>query len=60
MIEEIGLPVISAIQGASAGGGMDLMCATDMRFCSADVFSRSERLNSASPPMSGHCSDYSR
>ena len=38
IIEEIRLPVISAIKGACVGGGMDLICATDMRFCSADAF----------------------
>ena len=38
VIEEIRMPVISAIQGACIGGGMDLVCATDMRFCSADAF----------------------
>ena len=32
------MPVISAIQGAYIGGDMDLICATDMRFCSADAF----------------------
>jgi enoyl-CoA hydratase len=38
VIEEIRMPVISAIQGAYIGGDMDLICATDMRFCSADAF----------------------
>ena len=38
VIEEIRMPVISAIQGACIGGDMDLICATDMRFCSADAF----------------------
>ena len=32
------MPVISAIQGACVGGGINLICAIDMRFCSADAF----------------------
>jgi enoyl-CoA hydratase/carnithine racemase len=30
-------PVIAAIHGACIGGGVDLICAADMRYCSADA-----------------------
>jgi enoyl-CoA hydratase/carnithine racemase len=30
-------PVIAAIHGACIGGGVDLVCAADMRYCSADT-----------------------
>ena len=32
------MPVISVIQGACIGGGVDMICATDMRFCTANAF----------------------
>jgi enoyl-CoA hydratase len=32
------MPVISAIQGACTGGGVDMICATDMRFCTENAF----------------------
>ncbi len=38
ILEEIRMPVISAIQGVCIGGGMDLICATNMRFCCDDAF----------------------
>src|SRR5512135_3375635 len=31
-------PVIAAIHGACVGGGIDLVCACDLRYCSADAF----------------------
>lgn len=31
------MPVISAAQGACIDGGIDLICATDMRFCTDDA-----------------------
>ncbi len=36
--EKISKPVLSAIHGACIGGGVDLVAATDMRYCSADAF----------------------
>ena len=32
------MPVIAAIQGACIGGGVDMICAADMRFCTANAF----------------------
>ena len=37
-LESIRMPVISAIQGACIGGGVDMVCATDMRYCTSDAF----------------------
>jgi enoyl-CoA hydratase len=37
-LERARMPVISAIQGACVGGGVDMICATDMRFCTGDAF----------------------
>ncbi|MGB2287253.1 MAG: crotonase/enoyl-CoA hydratase family protein [Porticoccaceae bacterium] len=37
-LEKARMPVISAIQGACIGGGVDMICATDMRFCTEDAF----------------------
>ncbi|MES2682032.1 MAG: enoyl-CoA hydratase-related protein [Pseudomonadota bacterium] len=36
-IEECPLPVIAAVQGACVGGGVDLIAACDLRYCSADA-----------------------
>ena len=37
-LEKARVPVIAAIQGACIGGGVDMICATDMRFCTANAF----------------------
>lgn len=37
-LETARMPIISAIQGACIGGGVDMICATDMRFCTANAF----------------------
>ena len=42
-IETCGVPVIAAVHGACIGGGVDLICAADIRVCSRDaVFSVKE------------------
>jgi enoyl-CoA hydratase len=37
-LEKARMPVISAIQGACIGGGVDMICATDMRFCTSNAY----------------------
>ena len=37
-LEKARMPVISAIQGACIGGGVDMICATDIRLCTLDAF----------------------
>lgn len=37
-IEALRIPVIAATQGACIGAGLDLLCATDLRVCSAEAF----------------------
>ena len=37
-LEKARMPVISAIQGACIGGGVDMICATDIRLCTHDAF----------------------
>ena len=37
-LERCRKPVLAAIHGACVGGGVDLICACDMRYCSADAF----------------------
>src|SRR5271166_4740916 len=36
-LESCRKPVLAAIHGACIGGGIDLICAADMRYCSADA-----------------------
>lgn len=37
-LETIRIPVISVIQGGCIGGALDLICATNIRYCSADAY----------------------
>jgi enoyl-CoA hydratase len=37
-LEQVRMPVIAAIQGGCIGGGVDMVCACDMRYCTADAF----------------------
>lgn len=37
-LEEIRIPVLSAIQGGCIGGALDMVCASDSRYCSADAY----------------------
>ncbi len=38
LLEEIRLPVLTAIQGGCIGGALDLVSASDCRYCSEDAF----------------------
>lgn len=38
VLEKARMPVISAIQGACIGGGVDMVCAADMRFCTSNAY----------------------
>ena len=44
-IENCRLPVIAAIQGGCIGGGVDLISACDMRYCSSDAFFCIQEIN---------------
>ena len=44
-IEDARFPVITAIQGGCVGGGIDLICAADIRVASADAFFIVEEIN---------------
>jgi enoyl-CoA hydratase len=37
-LEEIRLPVLTAIQGGCIGGALDLVCAADSRYCTNDAY----------------------
>ncbi len=37
-LEKARMPVIAATQGACIGGGVDMICATDMRFCTSNAY----------------------
>ena len=38
VLERARVPVLAAIQGGCIGGGMDMITAADMRYCTADAF----------------------
>jgi enoyl-CoA hydratase len=44
-LEEARMPVIAAIQGGCIGGGVDLVSACDMRYCTADAFFCIQEIN---------------
>jgi len=44
-LETVRMPVIAAIQGGCVGGGVDLVAACDMRFCSSDAFFCIQEIN---------------
>ena len=37
-LEQVRMPVLAAIQGGAIGGAVDMVCAADMRYASADAF----------------------
>ncbi len=37
-IDQCAKPVLTAVQGACIGGGVDVIAATDMRYCTADAY----------------------
>lgn len=37
-LETLRMPVLSVIQGGCIGGGVDLICATDIRYCTREAF----------------------
>ncbi|MBD3655488.1 MULTISPECIES: crotonase/enoyl-CoA hydratase family protein [Marinobacter] len=37
-LEKVRLPVLAAIQGGCIGGALDLVCAADSRYCTADAY----------------------
>ena len=45
VIEKCRLPVLVAVQGACIGGGVDLISATDMRYCTEDAFFCIQEIN---------------
>lgn len=45
LIEQLRMPVIAAIHGGCIGGGVDLICATDIRLASKDAFFCIQEIN---------------
>jgi enoyl-CoA hydratase len=44
-LEKARMPVIAAVQGGCLGGGVDLISACDMRYCTADAFFCIQEIN---------------
>ncbi|HEX2529977.1 MAG TPA: enoyl-CoA hydratase-related protein [Burkholderiaceae bacterium] len=45
LIERLRMPVIAAIQGGCIGGGLDMVCAADIRLATADAFFCIQEIN---------------
>jgi len=44
-LDEVRMPVLVAVQGGCIGGGMDLISATDIRYCTKDAFFCIQEIN---------------
>ncbi len=44
-LEAARVPVLAAVQGGCIGGAVDMVCAADMRYCSADAFFCVQEIN---------------
>lgn len=44
-MEQVRMPVLTAVQGGCIGGGVDLIAASDMRYCTADAFFCIQEIN---------------
>ncbi len=47
VLERARMPVLAAIQGACVGGGIDMVTACDMRYCTEDAFFSIQEINIA-------------
>ena len=45
VLEEARMPVLAAVQGGCIGGALDLICAADLRYASADAFFCVQEIN---------------
>ena len=45
VMERVRMPVLTAIQGGCVGGGVDLIAASDMRYCTAEAFFCIQEIN---------------
>jgi len=45
VLDEVRMPVLVAVQGGCLGGGIDLISATDMRYCTRDAFFCIQEIN---------------